>query len=105
VLRDRSSRHYSDFAALWSDASRGQSLARLDILEDVARHKSRFFASPWANYHTARPGTFRLVPPDPRHAELARDYDNMRPMFLGEPLPFAELLGQLARAEEALDAQ
>ena len=28
VLRDRSSRHYSDFAALWSDASRGQSLAR-----------------------------------------------------------------------------
>jgi hypothetical protein len=104
VLRDRSSRHYSDFAALWSDASRGQSLARLDILEDVARHKSRFFASPWANYHTARPGTFRLVPPDPRHAELARDYDNMRPMFLGEPLPFAELLGQLARAEEALNA-
>ncbi len=103
-IRDRFSRHYSDFAALWRHASREQSLARLDILEDVARHKSRFFASAWASYATAKPGTLRIVPPDARHAELVRDYDDMRPMFLGEPPPFDDLLGQLARAEEALNA-
>jgi hypothetical protein len=103
-IHARLSRHYSDFAALWSHASRDQSLARLDILEDVARHKSRFFASSWASYHTAKRGMFRLVPPNARLAELARDYDDMRPMFLGDPLPFAQLLEQLARAEEALNA-
>jgi hypothetical protein len=103
-VRDRFSRHYSDFASLWSHASRDRSLARLDILEDVTRHKSRFFASSWASYDTARPGTFRLLPPVTRHAELGRDYEAMRPMFLGDPQPFAEMLDQLARAEELLNA-
>jgi hypothetical protein len=102
-MRDRFSRHYSDFAALWAHSGRENSLARLDILEDVARHKGRFFASSWAHYDTAKPGTFRLVPPHARQAELARDYADMRPMFLGEPVPFLELVSQLVRAEEALN--
>lgn len=55
-LRDRFARHYSDFAALWAHPSRAASLARLDLLEDVVRHKSRFFASGWASYETARLG-------------------------------------------------
>lgn len=33
-------------------------------------------------YDTSLPGSFRLVPPMSRTADLARDYAQMRPMFL-----------------------
>lgn len=103
-IRDRFARHYSDFAALWRHAGRPQALARMDLLEDVARHKSRFFASAWANYDTARLGSFRLVPPVYRNAALAHDYSEMRPMFLTEPPAFNVVLAQLAQAERELNA-
>lgn len=50
------------------------------------------------------PGSFRLVPPAERYAALARDYETMRPMFLREPVPFDELMRQLAEAEHAINA-
>lgn len=102
-LRDRSARHYSDMAALWQHPSRAKALARLDLLPDVVRHKSRFFASAWASYDTATPGTFHLVPPEHRHTELARDLAAMGPMFLSDPPSFMELLRQLSIAEEELN--
>ena len=102
-LRDRFARHYADFGALWGHESRPQCLARLDLLDDVVRHKSRFFASAWANYDTARLGNFRLAPPEHRHAALAQDYAAMQPMFLSKPPSFKELLAQLRQAEEALN--
>lgn len=103
-IRDRFARHYADFAALWRHAGRAEALARMDLLEDVVIHKSRFFASAWANYDTARPGSFRLLPPTYRHAALVQDYAEMRAMFLTEPPPFDELLNELARVEKALNA-
>lgn len=103
-LRDRFSRHYADFAALWSHPSRAGALARLDLLADVVRHKSRFFASGWASYETARLGSFRLVPPRERIPELNRDYDRMRPMFLSEPPTFDAMRARLDDAERKLNA-
>ncbi len=104
LLRDRLARHYSDMAALWRHPSRSKALARLDLLQDVVRHKSRFFASSWASYDTASPGSFRLVPPEHRHGELARDLETMLPMFLAPQPSFSELLEQLAKAEQELNA-
>ncbi len=105
-VRDRFARHYSDFAALWlQDHARTAGLARLDLLADVAQHKSRYFASGWANYATATPGTLKLVPPAYRWAAIGEDYATMRPMFLVEPPPFAELMEQVAQAERALNGQ
>ena len=49
--------------------------------------------------------TFRLTPAPQRQADLAQDYATMRPMFMTEPPPFAELMQQLAEAEAALNAQ
>lgn len=69
----------------------------------MRRHKSRFFASSWANYATAVPGTFRLLPPDTRLRELRADYEAMRPMFINEPLPFNEMLAVLHEAEQTLN--
>ena len=54
--------------------------------------KSRFFARSWARYDLAKPGTFRLVPPEFRPSELTADYSKMRPMFLAGPPPFADII-------------
>jgi hypothetical protein len=102
-IRDRFARHYADFEALWRHPSRARALARLDLLEDVVRHKSRFFASGWTHYETARPGTFRLVPPAARHAALARDYATMGPMFVGAPIEFDVMLKRLEMAEQQIN--
>jgi hypothetical protein len=104
-MRDRSARHFADMASLWQHPSRVKALARLDLLRDVVRHKSRFFASAWANYDTAIPGTFHFAPPAHRHAELARDLEAMGPMFLQAPPSFPELLRHLAEAEGQLNAR
>lgn len=104
-MRDRSARHFADMASLWQHPSRVRALARLDLLRDVVRHKSRFFASAWASYDTAVPGTFHLAPPAHRYAELARDLEAMGPMFLQAPPSFPELLRQLAETENVMNTQ
>lgn len=101
--RERFSRHYSDFAALWKHDKGPAAAARLDLLEKVRVHKSRFFASAWAHYHTASPGTFRLVPPKRQIPMLRADYQAMRQMFLSEPRPFDDILMILDEAERSLN--
>ncbi len=105
AVRERFARHYSDFGALWQqDAARTAGLARLDLLADVALHKSRYFGSAWANYDSARPGLLKLVPPGFRWTAIEADYVKMQPMFLDEPAPFAGLMAQLAEAERQINA-
>lgn len=101
--RDRGARHYSDLAALWRHPARAAALARLDLLDRVAIHKSHFFTSRWACYDTAAPGSLKLCPPPGREAELARDYAKMEPMFLATPPPFGEVLRVLREAEREIN--
>jgi len=103
-IKDRSARHYSDMAALWRHPGRNRALERMDLLADVVRHKSRFFASSWASYDTAIAGSFHLLPPQVREAELARDLHAMSPMFLGASPTLASILQALAEAEAALNS-
>ena len=102
-FRDRFARHYGDLAALWRHPAGRRAAERFDLLERVRLHKSRYFASSWAHYELAVPGTMRLLPPESRMAELRRDYAAMRPMFLGEPLSFEEMLAVLGEAEQTLN--
>ena len=99
----RYARHYADFAALWRHPSGARASRQLDLLERVRKHKSRFFASGWANYATALPGTLCFVPPDSRLKALREDYAAMRPMFLNEPMSFDEMLAVLREAEQTLN--
>lgn len=47
---------------------------------------------------------FALEPAEEsRIAELRRDYAAMRPMFLGDPLSFEEMLAVLREAEQTLN--
>ncbi len=102
-MRDRFSRHYSDMAALASHAVVERALAREDLRQRVADWKSRFFAASWARYDLAKPGTFRLAPPDFRLAELEADYTKMRPMFLAEPPPFENVIGSVRDLEQRIN--
>jgi len=103
-LRDRFARHYADVAALWLHPSREKSLHRLDLLDRVRVHKSRYFESSWANYDTAIPGSLKLLPPENRIPELRRDYTAMEPMFLAKEIPtFDQILETLREAGQHLN--
>ena len=104
-LRDRFARHYADFAALWKNPGGRAAAGSLDLLERVRIHKSRFFASSWAHYDTAVPGTLRLVPTAARLPELRRDYTAMEPMFLSPPPEFDAIVATLHEAEAAINGK
>jgi hypothetical protein len=103
-LRDRFSRHYSDMAALARHPVKDRALARDDLRRRVANWKSRFFAASWARYDLATPGSFHLVPPGFRLAELEKDYHAMQDMFLSPPPPFQSLMETVSALERQLNA-
>lgn len=103
ALPSRYSRHYSDMASLFQSGFAERALEETVIRQRVVEWKDRFFARSWARYDLATPGTFRLVPPGERIAELERDYREMREMFIGEPLPFATILDILRELEERIN--
>jgi hypothetical protein len=102
-MRDRFSRHYSDMAALAQHESAHRSLARFDLRQRVVDWKSRFFASAWSRYDLATTGTFRLVPPQFRIAELEKDYAAMRDMFITNPPNFDFVLSTLSELESRIN--
>lgn len=102
-IRDRFSRHYSDTAAMARHPQIASALANVELGKHVADWKSRFFPSGWAHYETAKPGTFRLVPPEFRMDELERDYHEMQSMFLSDPPPFESVVKELRSLEERLN--
>jgi hypothetical protein len=102
-IRDRFSRHYSDTAAMATHAEIDHVLANSELRQHVAVWKSRFFPSSWARYDLAKPGTFRLAPPEFRIAELDKDYRAMSSMFLNEPPSFATVVKALSDLESRIN--
>jgi hypothetical protein len=102
-IRDRFSRHYADTAAMAIRSEISPALLNNELRQHVADWKSKFFPSSWARYDLAKPGTFRLVPPEPRRAELEKDYLAMQPMFLREPPLFASVLKTLIDLESRIN--
>jgi hypothetical protein len=92
---DRFSRHDADVAALARNPATLDAIADLETCERVVGWKRVFFGSAWANYETARPGSFHLLPSDERLPALGRDFAAMRDMDLAEPPPFVEVLAAL----------
>lgn len=102
-IRDHFSRHYSDMAALAQHAVAERALAREDLMQRVANWKCQFFASSWSRYNLAKPGTFRLAPPEFRLAELKKDYHAMRDMFLVEPPSFENVIKTVSQLEHEIN--
>jgi hypothetical protein len=100
---DRFSRHYADTAAMAKHPTASKAIDEHDLRNRVVEWKSQFFGSSWANYGQAKPGTFRLVPPDARLPALRRDYQAMRDMYLAEPISFDDILATLAELERRIN--
>jgi hypothetical protein len=102
---DRYARHYADMGRLVQHASAPAMLSDHALCARVVEWKGRVFARQWARYDLAKPGTFRLVPPSGRRTALARDYAQMRSMFLSAPPAFDAILDTLDDAERRLNAR
>jgi hypothetical protein len=101
---DRFSRHYADTAALAQHEAVTRAIGDHALRDRVVAWKSQFFGSSWANYHLAKPGTFRLIPPDERLPALRRDYQAMRDMYLSEPPSFDRILSVLVDLARRINA-
>jgi Nucleotidyl transferase AbiEii toxin, Type IV TA system len=100
---DRFSRHFADAAAMARHPAADKAIDQHALRDRVVEWKSQFFASSWANYDKAKPGTFRLLPPAARQAALKRDYQAMRDMYLTEPANFDDILSALAELERRIN--
>lgn len=101
--RERHARHYYDLARLAASPIGQAALERMDLLERVIAHKTFFFASGWAHYETARPGSFRLLPDADRLPALRRDYEEMAPMIFGTIPVWDAIAATLTDLEERIN--
>jgi len=103
-LADRMSRHYYDMAQLIGHEAKGRAVGSLDLLEQVAHHKSVFFKAAWANYEDAKPGSLRLMPNAELAVALRRDYSGMREMIIGDAPGFDDILGAIEAFEAEINS-
>lgn len=102
-LLQRYSRHYADVAAMAQAPVKNEALADLGLLQDVVRHKDRFYHCGWARYFEATPGTFRLAPRNERIADLRQDLASMQVMYFGTPPTFDGVMERLAQLEQEIN--
>jgi nucleotidyltransferase AbiEii toxin of type IV toxin-antitoxin system len=100
---DRYSRHYSDMERLLRHPDAETMLANHALCARVVEWKARIFARQWARYDLAKPGSFRMLPTSGRIDALARDYAQMRAMFIAPPPGFDTVLARLGEAEDSLN--
>lgn len=102
-LSDRMSRHYYDMALLIDHPAKDRALKNLDLLEQVAHHKSVFFKAAWARYETAKPGSLRLMPSAELTVALRRDYAGMKEMIIGPVPDFDDILSKIETLESEVN--
>lgn len=103
-LPGRYSRHYYDVAMMARGEIRKESLADMELLAQVVRHKQTFYPSGWARYDLARPGSLRLAPAAERIPALKQDYRNMNVMIFGDPPNLDGIVETLAGMEEEINS-
>jgi hypothetical protein len=103
-LKPRMARHWSDVAVMsTAERFKNENLS-LDLLSQVIRFKQSYFASNWAHYETAVPGTLWIVPNEALQEILRKDYQQMQEMFPNKPLSFDEILARLEVLQQRINA-
>ncbi len=103
-LLHRYSRHYYDMAMLADSKFCNEALKDLDLLSRVVEHKIMYFRCGWADYGTAMPDTFKLIPSSLILAELEKDYKLMEPMIFGNLPKFVDIIKKLTELEQKINA-
>ena len=104
ALGKHMSRHYYDMAGLAASDIRADALDKIDLLSQVALHKSRFFRDPKAKYNEAAPPTLKLMPTEELSARLRADFNSMQEMLFDQPPSFDAILTVLADLENEINA-
>ncbi len=102
-LTDRMSRHYYDMPQLIEHETKDRALQNLNLLTQVAHHKSVFFKSAKANYEDAKPGSLRLMPNKELTTVLRHDYTGMQEMIIRDVPTFDEILRTIETFETSLN--
>jgi Nucleotidyl transferase AbiEii toxin, Type IV TA system len=98
------SRHYYDLAMLADREDGKAAMQDVDLLIQVANHKSLYFRSAWAHYDTARRGTLCLSPNPDRVVDLRKDYKEMEPMIFDDPAPgFEDIMKWIEELERVIN--
>lgn len=101
----RLSRHYYDIMQVATSDIGGKAITDLALLARVATHKSVYFASNWAHYETAKPGSFHLLPSAHRLDDIRRDYAGMQDMFFGPYPAFDAVIVAITALETRLNTE
>lgn len=102
-IAPRMSRHYYDIYQLAQGPVLDGALDVIELLNRVAEFKRVYFKAAWAKYDEARVGSLRLSPSGANAALLARDYQDMLPMFFGQPPSFEAILAYLPELERRIN--
>jgi hypothetical protein len=102
-LNKRILRDCYDIYCLSQHETGKRALMDFKLLNNVVNHKRIYFSSSWANYESAKPGTFHLVPPDYRIKEMKTIYQEMKEIFFEEPPDINILINQLKKIENYIN--
>jgi len=100
----RYSRHYYDLYLMAQSEVKAAALADFQLLGNVVEFKKRFYPRGWANYDEAKPGSFKLIPPDQVLSVMRKDYDSMGEMIFGRHPSFDEIILGLTNLEAEINA-
>ena len=99
----RYSRHYYDLAVMAKSSVKKEALADIKLLEQVVSFKQKFYPTTWAKFEEAKPGSFKLLPPNERINELKKDYKAMEYMIFDKALTFEEIMEILKSLEDEIN--
>lgn len=101
----RYSRHYYDLYLMsLEEKVKSAALTDLKMLASVVAFKRKFYPRGWAKYELAKPGTFRLIPPERIVNILRQDYRAMGEMIFGRHPSFEEIVHGLGVLEAEINA-
>ena len=99
----RYSRHYYDLALMAQSDVKKEAFDNIDLLNNVVEFKKKFYPVNWANYDTAQPGTFKLIPSEERINELRKDYKAMENMIFDKKISFDKIIEILSLLEKEIN--
>lgn len=100
----RYSRHFYDVYKISLTPYKELAYSDLDLLKMVREFKNKFYPSSWANYLTAQPGSFCLIPSTEHIIELDKDYKQMQEMINDTSIEsFSELLIKIKKIEDEIN--
>lgn len=102
-VKDRLSRHLYDIAMIANSEHGNDCLGALELLQEVACHKSVYFKQGGVNYIDAGAGELRLALTPELEPAFRKDYGRMDEMFYGAPPAFDDIVAELERIENLVN--